>query len=77
MKIEARGIRCLDCHSIDLKTRPEISKGGFGQCTAWNPVRFVSFSMSRNCAEFTAAPADLVEARDTWAASQPMFWQRK
>lgn len=76
MMIEARGIRCLECSGLDLQAKPEAAKTGFGQCLRWNPVHFVSFQMSRNCIEFDQAPADVVEARDTWAASVPVFWRR-
>lgn len=76
MKIEARGIRCLDCSGLDLQSHPDRARGGFGQCQRWNPAQFVIANMSRNCMEFDQAPADVVEARDTWAAGLKNFWQK-
>lgn len=77
MAIESRGIRCLDCAGLDLKTQPERAKAGFGMCGHTNPAHFVVHQMSRNCSEFVADAPEVVEARDTWAAKQPMFWMRK
>lgn len=77
MKIESRGITCLACRFLDLKGMPEHAKTGFGQCTVAEPVHFVSVQMARNCKLFEPAAPDLVEARDTWAAKLPLFWQRK
>lgn len=77
MTIESRGITCLECAGLDLKTHPERAKAGFGMCGHTNPKHFVVHQMARNCTEFVAAPADVVEARDTWAAGLVMFWQRK
>jgi hypothetical protein len=75
-RIEARGVRCLECAGLDLKSKPEHAKTGFGQCTLADPVHFVSVLMARNCILFEPAPADMVEARDTWAANIQPFWKR-
>lgn len=76
--IEHRGITCLECTSLDLKAHPEQSKSGWGVCTASIPVTFSRVQMRRNCATYEAADPDVVEKRDTWAASNIKLpaWQR-
>lgn len=76
-RIEARGVRCLECAGLDLKSKPEHAKTGFGLCNPAVPVHFVSILMARNCILFEPAPAELVGARDTWATkSLKPFWKR-
>lgn len=75
-RIESRGVRCLECSSLDLQANAEAAKNGFGQCRAgFGP--WVTFANARNCRRFEPAPAEQVAARDAWADKVPMFWQRK
>ena len=75
-RYESRGVRCLECKGLDLKSHPEQVKGGFGWCALKPAPQFVSFAMSRNCLEFDPAPADVVGPRDAWDKSRRMFWQK-
>lgn len=75
-RYEARGVRCLECTALDLRSHPEQAKSGTGQCGAAEPPIFVSAVMARNCMPFEAAAPDVVEARDNWAKGLKMFWQR-
>lgn len=76
-RIEARGIRCLECSGLDLQKFPEASKVGHGWCTLHAVPHYVAVAMARNCADFQPAPADVVAARDAWAARLPGLGQRK
>lgn len=75
---EHRGITCLDCQHLDLKTHPEQSKTGWGVCQASIPVTFARVQMKRNCVPYESADPALVEKRETWAASNIKLpaWQR-
>lgn len=73
---EARGVRCLACKGLDLKSHPEQAAVGFGWCSLKDPAHFVSVAMSRNCLEFDAAPDEVVGPRDAWDKARRMFWQK-
>lgn len=75
-RYESRGVRCLECKSLELRGHEEEVKGGFGWCPAKPVPQFVSFAMARNCLEFEAAPEDVVAPRDAWDNGRRMFWQR-
>lgn len=76
IKLEVRGVRCLECNGLDLKEKPEQARGGFGRCLRADPVIFVSYEMARNCLPFEPAPAEVVAARDIWAEKLPRWWRR-
>lgn len=75
-KLETRGIRCLDCTGLDLKGDPAAAKRGMGRCLRADSVIFVSVEMARNCLPFEPAPAEIVTARDAWAARLPPWFSR-
>lgn len=75
-RYEARGVTCLACANLDLKTHQEASKRGFGWCAVKPVPQFVSFAMSRNCLEFDRAPDEVVGPREKWADKIRMFWQK-
>lgn len=77
MKIEARGIRCLDCSGLDLQHTPEAAKVGFGWCKLAQVPHYVSVAMARNCIDFVPADAEVVAKRDAWADRLPRLGQRK
>lgn len=69
-------VRCLECKGLDLQKFPETAKNGFGWCTLHKAPHFVSVRMARNCAEFDAAPPDVVGPRHAWAERLPLFRAR-
>lgn len=76
-RIEARGVRCLDCRGVDLQKFPDTARNGFGWCTLHAVPHFVSVTMARNCMEFDAAPADAVKERAALIdAKAVMFWRK-
>jgi hypothetical protein len=69
MKYEARGVECLGCTALDLRTHPEQAKGGFGICRIKG--FFVAFTCARNCADYEAAPDEVTNAREAWNSQRP------
>lgn len=77
MKIESRGVECLNCKNLDLKSCPAEAKEGYGRCTIDPPGVFVRVQMARNCASYDPAAPEIVEARIVWAAKiKTPAWQR-
>ena len=76
--IEHRGITCMACINLDLKANPDQARMGWGTCTVSPPVTFVRMQQSRNCKDYETADPEVVELRDTWAASNIKLpaWQR-
>lgn len=74
---ETRGITCLQCQLLDLRTNPEAAKMSYGICKLDMKGVFVRFEMTRDCIPFQAADEDTVKAREAWAAKNPLpMWQR-
>jgi hypothetical protein len=76
MKIESRGVTCLECAGLDLKKYEEQAKNGFGWCAAAELPHFVSVRMARNCFDFAPAAPDVVEKRQRWADKMPLFMRQ-
>lgn len=75
IKLEARGVRCLECTGLDLKAHPAVAKEGAGRCQYAQPVVFVRYEMSRNCLPFDPAASQVVVARESWAELLPRWWR--
>lgn len=75
--IEHRGITCLACIHMSLQKYPEHAKTGYATCSQAGDT-FVRVQMVRNCIPYEAADPDVVEKRETWAASNIKMpaWQR-
>jgi hypothetical protein len=77
MKIEARGVRCLDCKALDMRKYPDAATNGFGWCPAPEVGHFVSVTMARNCMDFDAAPAEAAKQRAPLIdVKAVMFWRK-
>jgi hypothetical protein len=77
IKLEARGVRCLECTGMEVKAAPGLAKTDTRRCLRIEPARFVSIEMSRNCWEFDPVPPDVVAARDAWVARLPPWFDRR
>ena len=75
-RYESRGVRCLECAGLDLKSHPDIAKTGVGWCALKPVEQFVSFAMSRNCLEYDRAPDEVIKPREKWDEGRRMFWQK-
>lgn len=76
-KLEARGVRCIECKHLDMKERPDLAQLGSGRCLAATPVIFVGFEMARNCWPFDPLPPDVVAARDSRLHNLPPWFDRR
>jgi hypothetical protein len=60
-------VMCIDCKNLDLQTKPEMSKHGFGLCKKGDAFRFQSVCAKRECAKFAKAEEQTLQKRKEWA----------
>lgn len=64
-------VQCVDCIHFNLRKNGELARLGYGTCGLDGRAgRFESATFERHCEGFSAAPADVAQARRKWLADE-------
>jgi hypothetical protein len=59
-------VKCLECAKLDLQAFPKHAVIGLGKCKSDQLGEFRGFGRQRECKDFEAADAEVVQKRVTW-----------